>query len=48
MKYDKNFSISVFMTKIDNYKMQPQELKRDSKPKLNSKESKTKSAEQLQ
>jgi phosphatidylinositol-3,4,5-trisphosphate 3-phosphatase and dual-specificity protein phosphatase PTEN len=47
LKYDKNFSIKVFMTKIDSFKMEQQQLKRDSKPKLNSKESKQKNAEQL-
>jgi hypothetical protein len=36
LKYDKNFSIKVFMTKLDNFKMVTKELKRDAKPKVNS------------
>jgi hypothetical protein len=36
LKYDKNFSIKVFMTKVDNFKMTVKELKRDQKPKVNS------------
>lgn len=36
LKYDKNFSIKVFMTKLENFKMVTKELKRDAKHKLNS------------
>jgi hypothetical protein len=35
LKYDKNFSIKVFMTKVENFKMSYKELKRDAKPKIN-------------
>lgn len=35
LKYDKNFSIKVFMTKVENFKMTTKEFKRDAKPKIN-------------
>lgn len=33
-----NFSMKIFMTKIDEFKLQSQNLKRDAKPKKNQKE----------
>jgi C2 domain of PTEN tumour-suppressor protein len=37
--FDKNFSIKVFMTKVDEFKMESIKLERDSKPKKNARES---------
>lgn len=31
LKYDKNFSMKIFMTKVDDFKMTTRELKRDAK-----------------
>ncbi len=38
LKYDMNFSMKIFMTKIEEFKLTSQNLKRDAKPKKNQKE----------
>ena len=35
LKYDMNFSMKIFMTKIEEFKLTSQNLKRDAKPKKN-------------
>lgn len=38
LKYDINFSMKIFMTKVEEFKLTSENLKRDAKPKKNQKE----------